>query len=67
MSDDSHPSWHGTFLTALSFVKKITGTLPTRYKSMYNYPAMDKENIFIMWMPQDDVFFYDKIVKNYFK
>jgi hypothetical protein len=34
---------------------------------MYNYPAMDKENIFIMWMPQDDVFFYDKIVKNYFK
>ena len=67
MSDDSHPSWHGTFLTALSFVKKITGTLPARYKSMYNYPAMDKENIFIMWMPQDDVFFYDKIVKNYFK
>ncbi|MBP5998888.1 MAG: hypothetical protein KA534_00395 [Sediminibacterium sp.] len=66
MSDDSHPSWHGTFLAALCFVKKITGTLPARYPRIYNYPAMDKENIFLMWVPQDDVLYYDKIVKNYF-
>ena len=67
MSDGSHPSWHGTFLTALCFVKKITGSLPARYTPFYNYPAMDKENIFLMWVPQDDVLFYDKLVKNYFK
>jgi len=67
MSDESHPSWHGTFITALCFVKKITGTLPAKYPPIYNYPAIDKENIFLMWVPQDDVLFYDKIVKNYFK
>jgi hypothetical protein len=66
-SDQSHPSWHGTFLTALCFVKKITGSLPAEYTPFYNYPAMDKENIFLMWIPQDDVLFYDKLVKNYFK
>lgn len=67
MSDESHPSWHGTFLTALCFVKKITGTLPANYNLVYNYPAIDKENLFIMYIPQDDVLFYDKLVKNYFK
>lgn len=67
MSDESHPSWHGTFLTALCFVKKITGTLPANYNLIYNYPAIDKENLFIMYIPQDDVLFYDKLVKNYFK
>jgi hypothetical protein len=67
MSDESHPSWDGTFLTALCFVKKITGTLPANYNLIYNYPAIDKENLFIMYIPQDDVLFYDKLVKNYFK
>ena len=67
MSDESHPSWHGTFLTALCFVKKITGTLPANYNLVYNYPTIDKENLFIMYIPQDDVLFYDKLVKNYFK
>lgn len=67
MSDGSHPSWHGTFLTALCFVKKITGKLPANYAPFYYYPAIDKENLFLMWVPQDDVMFYNKLVSNYFK
>jgi hypothetical protein len=65
--DESHPSWQGTFLTALCFVKKITGKLPENYPFLYYYPAIDKENLFIMYVTQDDIMFYDKLVKNYFK
>jgi len=46
--DGSHPSAVGTFLIALSFIKKITGTLPKKYATVYNYFDKDGETFRIM-------------------
>ena len=66
-TDGSHPSPLGTFLIALCFVKKITGTLPTKYATVYNYPAIDNESIRLMQVSENDIFFYSNLVNNYLK
>jgi len=66
-TDGSHTSPLGTFLIALCFVKKITGTLPTKYATVYNYPAIDNESIRLMQVSENDIFFYSNLVNNYLK
>ncbi|MCF8289830.1 MAG: hypothetical protein K9I31_06445 [Chitinophagaceae bacterium] len=67
VSDGSHPSPMGTFLIALCFVKKITGVLPTKYATVYNYPGIDNESIRLMQVPEQDIYFFSKLVNNYLK
>jgi hypothetical protein len=67
VSDGSHPSPLGTFLIALCFVKKITGVLPTKYATVYNYPAIDNESIRLMQVSENDILFFSKLVNNYIK
>jgi hypothetical protein len=66
-SDGSHPSPLGTFLNALCFVKKITGLLPTKFATVYNYPAIDNESIRLMQVSENDLLFCSKLVNNYIK
>jgi hypothetical protein len=66
-TDGSHPSPLGTFLIALCFVKKITGVLPTKYATVYNYPAIDNESIRLMQVSENDILFFSKLVNNYIK
>ena len=66
-TDGSHPSPLGTFLIALCFVKKITGILPTKYATVYNYPAIDNESIRLMQVSENDILFFSKLVNNYIK
>ncbi|MFN9998136.1 MAG: hypothetical protein ACK52X_00760, partial [bacterium] len=54
-SDGSHPSPLGTFLIALSFIKKITGTLPARYRQVYNYPDKDGESFRLMQLTEEEM------------
>jgi len=67
VSDGSHPSPLGTFLIALCFVKKITGVLPTKYATVYNFPAIDNESIRLMQVSENDILFFSKLVNNYIK
>ena len=66
-SDGSHPSPLGTFLIALCFVKKITGLLPTKFATVYNYPAIDNESIRLMQVSENDILFCSRLVNNYLK
>lgn len=66
-TDGSHPSPLGTFLIALCFVKKITGVLPTKYATVYNYPAIDNESIRLMQVSENDILFFSKLVNNSLK
>jgi hypothetical protein len=66
-TDGSHPSPLGTFLIALCFVKKITGVLPTKYATVYNYPAIDNESIRLMQVSENDILFFSGLVNNYIK
>ena len=66
-SDGSHPSPLGTFLIALCFVKKITGSLPTKFATVYNYPAIDNESIRLMQVSENDILFCSSLVNNYLK
>ena len=66
-SDGSHPSPLGTFLIALCFVKKITGSLPTKFATVYNYPAIDNESIRLMQVSENDILFCSRLVNNYLK
>lgn len=54
-SDGSHPSALGTFLIALSFIKKITGTLPARFRQVYNYPDKDGESFRLMQLTEEEM------------
>lgn len=54
-SDESHPSAIGTFLVALSFIKKITGALPKGYAEVYNYIDKDGETFRIMQVSKADI------------
>jgi hypothetical protein len=56
-TDGSHPSPLGSFLIALCFVKKITGLLPTKFATVYNYPAIDNESIRLMQVSESDILF----------
>jgi hypothetical protein len=67
VSDGSHPSPLGTFLIALCFVKKITGVLPTKYATVYNYPGIDNESIRLMQVAENDILFFSKLVNNSLK
>jgi hypothetical protein len=53
--DGSHPSPLGTFLIALSFIKKITGTLPARFRQVYNYPDKDGESFRLMQLTDEEM------------
>jgi len=66
-TDGSHPSPLGTFLIALCFVKKITGLLPTKFATVYNYPAIDNESIRLMQVSENDILFCSSLVNNYIK
>lgn len=66
-TDGSHPSPLGTFLNALCFVKKITGLLPTKFATVYNYPAIDNESIRLMQVSENDILFCSSLVNNYIK
>jgi hypothetical protein len=53
--DGSHPSALGTFLIALNFIKKITGTLPKNYATVYNYFDKDGETFRIMQLTDSEI------------
>lgn len=56
-TDGSHPSTLGTFLIALNFIKKITGTLPKKYATVYNYYDKDGETFRIMQLTDAEIQF----------
>ncbi len=60
--DGSHPSPLGTFLTALCYVKKITGKLPGRFATVYNYMDKDGETFRIMQVSEAEIQFCVKVV-----
>jgi hypothetical protein len=53
--DGSHPSAVATFLIALTFIKKITGTLPKKYATVYNYFDKDGETFRIMQLTDAEI------------
>lgn len=61
-TDGSHPSNLGTFLIALSFIKKITGSLPDKYATVYNYLDKDGETFRIMQLTNEEIQFCVKVV-----
>ena len=61
-ADGSHPSNLGTFLIALNFVKKITGSLPLKYATVYNYYDKDGETFRIMQLSEADINFCVSVV-----
>lgn len=60
--DGSHPSALGTFLIALNFIKKITGALPKKYATVYNYLDKDGETFRIMQLTEAEIQFCVGIV-----
>jgi hypothetical protein len=60
--DGSHPSALGTFLIALNFIKKITGALPKKYATVYNYFDKDGETFRIMQLTEAEIQFCVGIV-----
>jgi hypothetical protein len=54
-TDGSHPSPVGTFLVALSFIKKTTGKLPQRFAEVYNYTDKDGESFRIMQLSKEEI------------
>ena len=66
-ADGSHPSNLGTFLIALNFIKKITGTLPSKYATVYNYFDKDGETFRIMQLTDSDIQFCVGIVNEVIK
>lgn len=60
--DGSHPSPMGTFLVALGFIKTITGQLPARYATVYNYWDKDGESFRIMQLSEADIQFCVQVV-----
>lgn len=66
-NDGSHPSALGTFLIALGFVKKITGSIPVKYATVYNYPAIDNESIRLMQVSEMEIAFCSTLINNILK
>jgi len=66
-SDGSHPSNLGTFLIALNFIKKITGTLPNKYATVYNYLDRDGETFRIMQLSDAEIQFFVGIINEVIK
>jgi len=62
--DGSHPSYLGTFLIALNFIKKITGTLPKKYATVYNYIDKDGETFRIMQLTDAEIQFCSKVINS---
>lgn len=63
--DGSHPSHLGTFMAALAFVKSITGKLPDRLPTVYNYYDKDGETFRIMQVSQDEIKLFKEIVASF--
>jgi hypothetical protein len=66
-NDGSHPSALGTFLIALGFVKKIAGSIPVKYATVYNYPAIDNESIRLMQVSEKEIAFCSTLINNILK
>jgi len=60
--DGSHPSPLGTFMIALGFIKTITGKLPAKYATVYNYWDKDGESFRIMQLSEAEIQFCVQIV-----
>lgn len=60
--DGSHPSPMGSFLIALGFIKTITGKLPAKYATVYNYWDKDGESFRIMQLSEAEIKFCVQIV-----
>ncbi len=63
-TDGSHPSALGTFMIALSFIKKITGKLPEKYATVYNYYDKDGESFRIMQLSDSEIQFCVRVVND---
>jgi len=63
-NDGSHPSNLGTFLIALNFIKKITGTLPKNFATVYNYYDKDGETFRIMQLSDAEIKFCVSVVNS---
>lgn len=61
--DGSHPSHLGTFLTAMVFVKALTGKLPRQMATIYNYYDRDGETFRIMQVSQDEISLFKKVMQ----
>lgn len=63
--DGSHPSHLGTFMAALAFVKSITGQLPERLPTVYNYYDKDGETFRIMQVSPEEIKLFKEIVTSF--
>lgn len=63
--DGSHPSHLGTFMAALAFVKSITGKLPERLPTVYNYYDKDGETFRIMQVSPEEIKLFKEIVTSF--
>jgi len=54
-SDGSHPSYLGTFIAAMAFVKAFTGKVPERMPLVFNYFDKDGETFRIMQVSTEEV------------
>jgi len=63
-SDGSHPSPLGTFLVALSFVKAITGKLPSNLPTVFNYFDKDGETFRIMQVSKEEIVLCKQVVNS---
>lgn len=53
--DGSHPSYLGSFIAAVAFVKKITGQMPKGIPSVFNYFDKDGETFRILQVSQEEI------------
>ena len=60
--DGSHPSAMGTFMIALGFIKQITGKIPEKYATVYNYIDKDGETFRIMQLTEAEIQFCVRVV-----
>lgn len=54
-SDGSHPSYLGTFVAAMAFVKAFTGKVPERVPTVFNYYDKDGETFRIMQVSPEEI------------
>ena len=65
--DGSHPSRHGTFLTACVFVTSILKEIPKNIPNRFYSKDIDGELIYIAGMDPLDVEFFKRIAKKYIR
>ncbi len=63
LSDGSHPSQMGTYLTVAIFVKTITGNLPKQMPGPMSITDEFEESVVLMFMQAQDAAFFKKVAK----